>query len=105
MTELSTDPVVLAHVAITLIAIASGLYVLWSLLMDRLPAHANQVFLLFTFLTSATGLIIAPALPPPRSPPSSPWPPWPWRFTPSMPATWPGAGGRSLSAPPCWGFT
>ena len=27
--------------------------------------HANQVFLAFTFLTSATGLIIAPALPPP----------------------------------------
>ena len=65
MTELSTDPLVLSHVAITLIAIAAGLYVLWSLLMGRLPAHSNQVFLAFTFLTSATGLAIAPALPPP----------------------------------------
>jgi hypothetical protein len=65
MTELSTDPLVLGHVAITLIAIASGLYVLWSLLMGRLPAHSNQVFLLFTFLTSATGLAIDPSLPPP----------------------------------------
>jgi len=63
--ELSTDPVVLGHVAITLIAIGSGLYVLWSLLMGRLPAHSNQVFLLFTFLTSATGFLIAPAVPPP----------------------------------------
>ena len=65
MTGLTTDPLVLGHVAITLIAIASGLYVLWSLLMGRLPAHSNQVFLLFTFLTSATGLAIAPSLPPP----------------------------------------
>jgi hypothetical protein len=55
MTELSTDPFTLTHVAITLIAIASGLYVLVSLLMGRLPTHSNQVFLLFTFLTSATG--------------------------------------------------
>ena len=65
MTELSTDPLVLGHVAITLIAIVSGLYVLWSLLMGRLPARSNQVFLAFTFLTSATGLGIAPAAPPP----------------------------------------
>ena len=65
MTELSTDPLVLGHVAITLIAIVSGLYVLWSLLMGRLPARANQVFLLFTFLTSATGFLISPAVPPP----------------------------------------
>jgi FtsH-binding integral membrane protein len=68
MTELSTDPIVLGHVAITLIAIVSGLYVLWSLLMGRLPAHSNQVFLLFTFLTSATGYLIAPAVPPPSPP-------------------------------------
>jgi hypothetical protein len=65
MTQLSTDPVVLGHVAITLIAIVSGLYVLWSLLMGRLPTHSNQVFLAFTFLTSATGYLIAPSVPPP----------------------------------------
>ncbi len=65
MTELSLGPLVLGHVAITLVAIASGLYVLWSLLMDRLPARSNQVFLLFTFLTSATGILIKPELPPP----------------------------------------
>jgi hypothetical protein len=65
MTELSQDPIVLGHVAITLIAIASGLYVLWSLLVGRLPGRANLVFLLFTFLTSATGFAIAPTLPPP----------------------------------------
>jgi len=65
MTELSHDPIVLGHVAITLIAILSGLFVLWSLLLGRLPAHSNQVFLLFTFLTSATGFLIAPAVPPP----------------------------------------
>ena len=57
MTELATDPLTLGHVAITLIAIASGLYVLVSLLSGRLPAHSNQVFLLFTFLTSATGFL------------------------------------------------
>jgi hypothetical protein len=65
MTELSTGPIVLGHVAITLIAIVSGLYVLWSLLMGRLPTRSNQIFLLFTFLTSATGFLIAPAVPPP----------------------------------------
>ncbi len=65
MTELSHDPIILGHVAITLIAILSGLYVLWSLLMGRLPARSNLVFLLFTFLTSATGFLIAPAVPPP----------------------------------------
>ncbi len=59
MTELSTDPLTLGHVAITLIAIASGLYVLVSLLAGRLPARSNQVFLLFTFLTSATGFLFA----------------------------------------------
>jgi len=65
MTALSHDPIVLGHVAITLIAIVSGLCVLWSLLLGRLPAHSNQVFLLFTFLTSATGFLIAPVVPPP----------------------------------------
>jgi hypothetical protein len=70
MTELSTHqillgPLVLGHVAITLIAIAAGLYVLGSLLAGRLPAHSNQVFLLFTFLTSATGILIKPDLPSP----------------------------------------
>ena len=65
MTELSHDPIVLGHVAITLIAILAGLYVTWSLLVARLPAGANLVFLLFTFLTSATGFLIAPATPAP----------------------------------------
>jgi len=65
MTELATTPLVLAHVVITLIAIGSGLYVLQSLLRGRLPAHSNQVFLLFTFLTSATGFLIQPEAPPP----------------------------------------
>jgi hypothetical protein len=65
MTELALTPLVLSHVAITLVAIGSGLFVLRSLLMGRLPAHSNQVFLLFTLLTSATGFLIRPEAPAP----------------------------------------
>jgi hypothetical protein len=65
MTELALTPLVLSHVVITLIAIGAGLFVLQSLLMGRLPAHSNQVFLLFTFLTSATGFLIQPEAPAP----------------------------------------
>jgi hypothetical protein len=65
MTELALTPLVLPHVAITLTAILSGLYVLWSLLRGRLPLRSNQVFLLFTFLTSATGFLIQPEAPAP----------------------------------------
>ena len=65
MTEMALTPLVLAHVAITLIAIGSGLYVLRALLLGRLPARSNQLFLLFTFLTSATGFLIQPEAPAP----------------------------------------
>lgn len=65
MTELSMTPLVLSHVAICLIAIGLGFHVLWSLLQGWLPAKSNQLFLLFTFLTSASGLVIAPPAPPP----------------------------------------
>ena len=65
MTELALTPLVLSHVAISLIAIALGLSVLLALLKGSLPAQGNQLFLLFTFLTSATGLMIAPQGPPP----------------------------------------
>jgi hypothetical protein len=65
MTELSLTPLILSHVAICLIAIGLGFHVLGALLQGRLPAQSNQLFLLFTFLTSATGLVIAPPAPPP----------------------------------------
>ena len=65
MTELALTPLVLCHVAISLIAIALGLSVLLALLKGSLPAQSNQLFLLFTFLTNATGLMIAPPGPPP----------------------------------------
>jgi hypothetical protein len=65
MTELALTPLVLSHVAISLIAIGLGFVVLLALLKGALPAQSNQLFLLFTFLTSATGLMIAPPGPPP----------------------------------------
>jgi hypothetical protein len=65
MTGLALTPLVLSHVAISLIAIGLGLQVLLALLKGSLPALGNQLFLLFTFLTSATGLMIAPPGPPP----------------------------------------
>jgi hypothetical protein len=65
MTELALTPLVLSHVVITLIAIALGLHVLRWLLAGRLPARSNQFFLLFTFLSSASGIVITPQAPPP----------------------------------------
>jgi hypothetical protein len=65
MTELALTPLVLSHVAISLIAIGLGLSVLLALLKGSLPAQSNQLFLLFTFLTNATGLMITPPGPPP----------------------------------------
>jgi hypothetical protein len=65
MTELSLTPLVLSHVAICFIAIGLGFQVLLALLKGSLPARSNQLFLLFTFLTSASGLLIAPPGPPP----------------------------------------
>ncbi len=74
--------------------------VLLALLRGSLPALGNQLFLLFTFLTSATGLMIAPPGPPPS----------PAQITAFvalialtvglyafMPVTWPGAGAPPMS--------
>ncbi len=65
MTDLATDPITLGHVAITLIAIASGFLLLFAMLGGKGPKTLTQIFLLFTFLTSATGYLLRPAVPPP----------------------------------------
>src|ERR1700742_3035665 len=65
MTNLATDPITLGHVAITLIAIVSGFLLLFAMLGGRGPKTLTQTFLLFTFLTSATGYLIRPAGPAP----------------------------------------
>ena len=60
MTHLSMDPLTLGHTAITLIGIVTGLVVLAGLLEGRLPRSWNTLFLLFTVLTSVTGLAFFP---------------------------------------------
>jgi hypothetical protein len=57
MTELATDPLTLGHVAITLIAIISGLIVLTAMIRGQNPKGLTAIFLLFTVLTSATGFL------------------------------------------------
>jgi hypothetical protein len=47
----------LVHVAITLVAIASGLIVLFGLLRSRRMELATDIFLLFTVLTDVTGFL------------------------------------------------
>jgi hypothetical protein len=57
MTHLSTDPLTLSHVAITLIAIASGLVVLAQMLKNTLSGGLIGLFLATTMLTSVTGFV------------------------------------------------
>jgi hypothetical protein len=65
MTHLSMDPLTLSHVAITLIAIASGLVVLAQMLKSRLSGGLTGLFLATSVLTSVTGFVFFhPANPP-----------------------------------------
>jgi hypothetical protein len=57
MTHLSMDPLTLSHVAITLIAIASGLVVLAQMLKSRISSGLTGLFLATSVLTSVTGFI------------------------------------------------
>lgn len=57
MTSLSTDALTLTHVAITLIAIASGFIVLAQLLKNSMSSGWTGVFLATTLLTSITGFV------------------------------------------------
>lgn len=57
MTHLETDPLTLAHVAITLVAIISGFVVLAQLLKSRWSAGWTGVFLAMSVLTSVTGFV------------------------------------------------
>jgi len=57
MTTLSTDPLTLLHVLITLIAIASGFVVLAQMLKSVLSAGWTGTFLATTVLTSVTGFV------------------------------------------------
>ena len=57
MTELSTDPLTLAHVAITLIAIFSGFVVLNQMRGSILSGGWTGIFLLTSVLTSVTGFV------------------------------------------------
>jgi hypothetical protein len=57
MTTLSTDPLTLTHVLITLIAIVSGLVVLAQMLKSTLSTGWTGVFLATTLLTSVTGFV------------------------------------------------
>ncbi len=56
------DALVLVHVAISLIAIAAGLVVMFRMLGSERAPGLTAVFLLFTILTSATGFVIPPFL-------------------------------------------
>jgi hypothetical protein len=57
MTSLSMDPLTLAHVAITLIAIASGLVVLVQMRASRVSGGWTGTFLATSLLTSITGFL------------------------------------------------
>ena len=57
MTHLGTDVLTLTHVAITLVAILSGLVVLAQMLKSRWSGGWTGVFLATTLLTSLTGFV------------------------------------------------
>lgn len=65
MTNLAMDPLTLGHVAITLIGILSGLVVLVAMIGGQDRKGWTAIFLLFTVLTSATGYLLPPTVPPP----------------------------------------
>ena len=59
---MSLSTFVTVHVIISLIAIVSGLVVMFGLLNSKSMPGLTAIFLLFTILTSATGFLIPPLL-------------------------------------------
>ena len=59
---MSTATFVLVHVVISLIAIVSGLIVMFGMLGSKRQPALTAIFLLTTILTSATGFVIPPLL-------------------------------------------
>ncbi|MBR1148344.1 hypothetical protein [Bradyrhizobium sp. AUGA SZCCT0431] len=59
---MSTATFVLVHVVISLIAIVSGLIVMFGMLGSKRQPGLTAIFLLTTILTSATGFVIPPLL-------------------------------------------
>jgi hypothetical protein len=59
---MSLSTFVAVHVIISLIAIASGVVVMFGLLGSKSMPGLTAIFLLFTILTSATGFMIPPLL-------------------------------------------
>jgi len=57
MTTLATDPLTLVHLAISLLAIVTGLPVLAAMLKGKTPVTLTGIFLGLTVLTSATGFL------------------------------------------------
>ena len=57
MTTLATDPLTLVHLAISLLAIATGLPVLAAMMKGQTPVTLTGIFLGLTVLTSATGFL------------------------------------------------
>ncbi len=57
VTSLSTDALTLTHVAISLIAIATGFVVLTQMLKGALSSAWTGVFLATTLLTTVTGFV------------------------------------------------
>src|SRR5712672_1076890 len=57
---MSQSTFVTVHVIISLIAIVSGLVVMFGLLTSKSTPGLTAIFLLFTILTSATGFLIPP---------------------------------------------
>ena len=59
---MSSATFVLVHVVISLIGIVAGLVVMFGMLGSKRQPGLTAIFLLFTILTSATGLLIPPLL-------------------------------------------
>jgi len=59
---MSLSTFVTVHVIISLIAIVSGIIVMFGLLTSKRMPGLTAIFLLFTILTSATGFLIPPLL-------------------------------------------
>jgi hypothetical protein len=59
---MSLSTFVTVHVIISLIAIGSGIIVMFGLLTSKRMPGLSAIFLLFTILTSATGFLIPPLL-------------------------------------------
>ena len=57
MTTLATDPLTLVHLAISLLAIVTGLPVLAAMMKGQTPVTLTGIFLGLTVLTSVTGFL------------------------------------------------